>query len=112
MKISVLIIAYNEEKYIGECIKSILNQNQSPDEVVLLAHNCTDKTIEIAQGFPITVMPFNGARGLVYALLEGLNHVSGDIILWVVGKRVAEEGKVNKDTKRVLKITVAKQKPD
>ena len=38
--------------------------------------------------------------------------VSGDIILWVVGKRVAEEGKVNKDTKRVLKITVAKQKPD
>ena len=30
--------------------------------------------------------------------------VSGDTILWVVGKRVADYGKVDKDTKKILKI--------
>lgn len=85
MKISVLIIAYNEEKYIRECIESLLKQTKQPDEIVLLAHNCTDKTKEIGESFPITVVPFNGARGLVYALLEGLNNVSGDIVLCIDG---------------------------
>lgn len=31
--------------------------------------------------------------------------VSGDTILWVVGKRVADVGKVDKNTKRILKIS-------
>ena len=34
--------------------------------------------------------------------------VSGDTILWVVGKRVADYGKVDKDTKKILKIEAIK----
>ena len=90
MKISVLIIAHNEEKYIGKCIKSILSQTKHPDEIVLLAHNCTDKTVEIAKGFPITIVPFNGATGIINARLEGLNNVSGDIILCIDGDSFAK----------------------
>ncbi len=37
--------------------------------------------------------------------------VSGDAILWVVGKRVAEDGKVDDNTKRILKISVTGTKP-
>ena len=51
MKISVLIIAHNEEKYIAQCLESILNQTKHPDEIVLLVHNSTDKTLEIAESF-------------------------------------------------------------
>jgi len=90
MKISVLIIAHNEEKYIGKCIESVLNQTKHPDEIVLLAHNCTDKTVEIAKGFPITIVPFNGATGIINARLEGLNNVSGDIILCIDGDSFAK----------------------
>lgn len=89
MKISVLIIAHNEEKYIGECIKSVLNQTKQPDEIVLLAHNCTDKTLDIAKSFPITTVSFNGATGIINARLEGFNHVSGDIILCLDGDSFA-----------------------
>lgn len=48
MKTSILIIAHNEEKHIRECIESILSQTQEADEIVLIAHNCTDNTVKIA----------------------------------------------------------------
>ncbi len=90
MKISVLIIAHNEEKYIAQCIESVLNQTKHPDEIVLLAHNCVDKTVEIARGFPISVVLFNGDAGIVNARLEGFNHVSGDIIICIDGDSFAK----------------------
>ena len=67
-----------------------MSQTKHPDEIVLLAHNCTDKTVEIAKGFPITIVPFNGATGIINARLEGLNNVSGDIILCIDGDSFAK----------------------
>lgn len=91
MKISILVIAHNEERYIAECIESLLRQTKRPDEIVFLAHNCTDKTVEIARTFHITVIPFDGPTGIINARLEGLRHVSGDIILCVDGDSIAQE---------------------
>lgn len=91
MKTSVLIIAHNEERHIEKCIRSVLNQTSSPDEVLLLAHNCTDETISIAKRFPISVIPYDGPRGITYARVEGLKHVSGDIILCIDGDSFAKE---------------------
>jgi glycosyltransferase involved in cell wall biosynthesis len=90
MKISVLIIAHNEEKYIAECINSVLHQTQKSDEIILIAHNCTDKTIKIAGKFPITVIPYKGKSGIVYARLKGMDSVSGDIILCIDGDSFAK----------------------
>jgi len=90
MKTSVLIIAHNEEKYIRQCIESILNQTEKPDEIFLIVHNSTDQTLEIAQEFPITVIPFPGEAGPVYARMEGLRHVTGDIVLCIDGDSIAK----------------------
>ena len=49
MKTSVLVIANNEEKHIEDCLKSLTNQTQKPDEIVLIVHNSEDKTLEIAK---------------------------------------------------------------
>ena len=51
MKISVLIIAHNEEAHIAECLDSIMGQTTRADEVLLIAHNCTDTTVEIARQY-------------------------------------------------------------
>lgn len=91
MKISVLIIAHNEEKYIEKCINSILEQDHKADEIILIAHNSTDKTIEISKKFPITVIPFRGQEGIVYARMKGLEYVSGDIVLCIDGDSYAEK---------------------
>lgn len=85
MKTSVLIIAHNEERYIERCLESIVSQTQKADEVILVVHNSTDRTEELAQKFPITIIPYTGPSGSVHARIEGLKHVSGDIILCTDG---------------------------
>ena len=47
MELSVVVTAYNGEKYIQEQLDSILNQTQVPDEVIVLDDGSTDETIDI-----------------------------------------------------------------
>jgi glycosyltransferase involved in cell wall biosynthesis len=51
MTLSILIIAHNEESHIRECIESVLSQSKIADEIILIAHNCTDKTADIAREY-------------------------------------------------------------
>jgi len=50
-KISVLMPAYNAEKYIGEAIESILNQTFKDFEFIIIDDCSTDKTWEIIQDY-------------------------------------------------------------
>lgn len=51
-KISVIIPAYNEEKYIGLCLQSLVWQNTKRKfEVILVDNNSTDSTRNIALSF-------------------------------------------------------------
>jgi glycosyltransferase involved in cell wall biosynthesis len=85
MKISVVIIAHNEEKHIEKCISSLLNQSVGADEIILVAHNCTDTTIEKAMRFPVIVKVLEGEKGIAYARYYGISVTSGDIILCTDG---------------------------
>src|SRR3989339_2018714 len=91
MQTSVVIIAHNEEKCIAKCIESILNQTQKPDEIILIIHNGTDKTFEMAQPYPITTIKLDGLAGPVYARIEGIQNASKEIILCIDGDSVAEK---------------------
>ncbi len=86
MKASVMIIAHNEEKYIRRCLTSVTNQTRKPDEVVLIAHNCTDKTESIAQEFPtVRVVSYKGPAGVTYSRKKGFEESKGDIIICTDG---------------------------
>ncbi len=50
-KISVLMPAYNTEKYIGEAIESILNQTFKDFEFIIIDDGSSDKTWEIIQKY-------------------------------------------------------------
>lgn len=91
MKISVVIITHNEEKNIEKCISSILNQTNKADEIILVAHNCTDKTIEIASKFPIIIKKLEGKEGITYARIHGISNASGDKILCIDGDAFASK---------------------
>ncbi len=46
---TVVVCAHNEQAYIVECLKGILNQTTPPLRVVLIADRCTDKTVELSE---------------------------------------------------------------
>ena len=50
-KISVLMSCYNHDKFVGEAIKSVLNQSLKDFELLIIDDNSTDQTFEIVNSF-------------------------------------------------------------
>ncbi len=51
--VSVLIAAYNREKYIGMAIKSILASSYTDFELIVVDDNSKDRTLEIVQSYAV-----------------------------------------------------------
>ena len=51
MKISIVVPVYNAEKYLIECIESVLNQTSDNWELILVDDGSTDKSGEICDSF-------------------------------------------------------------
>src|SRR5260221_2251651 len=80
MKISVVIPAFNEEKFLFACLKSVVAQSEKPLEIIVVNNNSTDKTLQIAKSFPqVTIMSEN-KQGITPTRNLGFNAAQGDII--------------------------------
>lgn len=79
MNVSVVIPAYNEEKYILDCLKSIVNQNISPDEIIVVDNNCKDKTAQIARKMGAKVVAEKN-QGMIFARNTGFDSAKYEII--------------------------------
>ncbi|HTH93287.1 MAG TPA: glycosyltransferase family 2 protein [Candidatus Paceibacterota bacterium] len=94
LKTSVLLIAHNEESHISDSIMSVLRQNRKADEIVVVCHNCTDRTVAIAKSFEaqenLRVVEYSGPEGVVYARIRGFEEVKGDIVACLDGDSVAD----------------------
>jgi glycosyltransferase involved in cell wall biosynthesis len=94
MKISVLIVAHNEEEHIGASIQSVLDQELKADEIVVIVHNSNDKTLEIAKSFThknIIVVDYQSPTGVPYARRKGFETVTGEIVACLDGDAVANK---------------------
>lgn len=97
MKVSVVVPAYNEEKYIAACIESLLNQEEKPYEIIIVDNNSTDKTSEIVKKYPVKIIKEN-RKGITFARNKGFNITTGDIIA-----RTDADTKVQKDWIKKIK---------
>ena len=48
-KIFIIIVTWNGQKFIRECLSSIYNQNTQDFEVLIIDNNSSDKTVEIIE---------------------------------------------------------------
>jgi len=79
MKVSVVIPAYNEEAVIGRCLNALTNQTVKAEEIILVDNNCHDRTVEIAQKFPVRIIR-EKRQGISYARNAGFNAARHEII--------------------------------
>ena len=82
--VSVLVPAYNEEKSIGKCIQSCLNQTEKPFEIIVVNDGSTDNTLEILKSFgkQIRVIDIKKNTGNKSKAQEiGLKYVRTDVFV-------------------------------
>ena len=82
-KISVVMPAYNAEKYIGEAIESILNQTFKDFEFIIINDGSVDHTKEIIREYNdprIVLLENDKNRGIVLSLNKGLDAATGKYI--------------------------------
>jgi glycosyltransferase involved in cell wall biosynthesis len=87
MRLSIIIPAYNEERYLSACLKDVLAEvRRSADpagvEVVVVDNASTDATASVAAvpGVRVVAEP---AKGLTRARQCGLNATTGEIVAYV-----------------------------
>ncbi|EAZ91544.1 glycosyltransferase family 2 protein [Crocosphaera chwakensis] len=73
----ILIPAHNEEIIIKTTLNSLLPQVKSPEQIIVVADNCSDQTAAIARQYKVTVLERQDDenRGKGYALDYGLNYL-------------------------------------
>jgi glycosyltransferase involved in cell wall biosynthesis len=81
MTISVVIPAYNEEKYLPRTIASIAKLDRKPDELIVVDGGSTDRTADIARKLGATVMTV-AHKGIGFARDKGLEKATGDIVAY------------------------------
>jgi hypothetical protein len=85
MRISIIVPAHNEEKYIGKCLDSIYEakKNYSKEiEIIVVANRCTDKTRDIALSKNAKVIN-EDSRNLSKIRNAGVRASKGDIIVTI-----------------------------
>lgn len=85
--ISVIIPIYNQEKYVGKCIRSVLNQTFQDFEVILVNDGSTDNSLKICQKYAknddrISIVDKQN-EGISLARKEGFLRAKGDYICFL-----------------------------
>ena len=85
MKISVIIPAYNAERYIAKAIESCLSQTYAPSEIIVIDDGSTDGTAAVAESFPSPVRVIRLAEnmGVSVARNRGVQASTGDWIAFL-----------------------------
>ena len=104
--ISIIIPTYNVEKYIIECIDSVLNQTYNEFEIIIVDNNSTDNTIEILQEYkvkyPKLIFIYNEPnQGAAFARNTGLEYAKGEWIQFLDADDILKHDKLKVQVKLI-----------
>ena len=101
--VSILIPAYNSERWITPCIQSALRQTWQPKEIIVVDDGSTDSTLQVARqfsskGIQVLTQPNQGAsvaRNTAFAACQG------DYIQWLDADDLLEPDKIERQMDQV-----------
>lgn len=84
LTISIVIPAFNEEKYISACLKSIAaSKCKNVIETIVVDNASTDRTATVARNFPGVTVVREKKKGTSAARQRGFSTARGDIVAFV-----------------------------
>ncbi|MES2930724.1 MAG: glycosyltransferase [Patescibacteria group bacterium] len=83
LSISLVVCAYNEEKYIGACLASIVACRGEFLEIIVVDNASTDNTRTVAESFPGVRVVSEREKGLTKARQRGLHEARGGIVAYI-----------------------------
>jgi glycosyltransferase involved in cell wall biosynthesis len=84
--VSVIIPSYNHERFVRECIQSVLNQTFQDFEIIITDDASTDRTVEIIEQFDdrrIQLFKHATNQGVSITANNCIRHASGSYIAWL-----------------------------
>ena len=86
MQLSIIIPVYNTQKYLKQCIDSVLNQTFQDTEIILVDDGSTDESGQICDEYAtrrnVKIIHQNN-EGLLKARVEGVKRAKGEYITFV-----------------------------
>jgi glycosyltransferase involved in cell wall biosynthesis len=96
LKISVIIPVYNQAKYIGEAIESILCQTKTVDEIIVVNDGSTDQLTSALKPYKdfIRIISHASNAGVAAARNTGIKNAICDVILFQDADDISEPNRV------------------
>lgn len=85
MKLSIIIPVYNAEKYIEECLDSIISEIDEQVEVLLLDDESTDHSYQMIKNYErknIRIFHHEN-HGVSYTRNQGIKEASGEYLMLI-----------------------------
>lgn len=111
MRISVVVIVFNLEAYVGQAVDSVLAQTRPADEIIVVDDCSTDRSVELvkAYGDRVRYLRMTANSGALLAALHGVKAASGDVLcmldgddVWAANKLEVVEREFSADPDLVL----------
>lgn len=82
MKISIITVTFNSEKYLSHCIESVQKQNYQDIEHIIIDGNSTDNTVTIIKKYEAKIAKWISEPdgGMYDALNKGMGMATGEVI--------------------------------
>lgn len=110
MEVSVIVPVYNEERYLSDCINSILQQTYKDIELILVDDGSTDRSGKICDQFQANdnrikvIHKKNG--GLISAWKCGVNEAKNDYVCFVDSDDLIQKNHIRDMVDAILKHNV------
>lgn len=82
MKISLITVTYNSEKYLSQCIESVQSQTYKNIEHIIVDGRSTDNTVSIIKSYESVISRWISEpdRGMYDAINKGIAMATGEVI--------------------------------
>ena len=96
-RITIVVPSFNQGNYVGETLESLVQQNYSNLELIVIDGGSSDNSTDVIRKFEkhIKYWVSEQDKGQTHAINKGLQHATGDLFNWINSDDVLEPGTLN-----------------